>query len=197
MLKPTVVALSNVSGSGITTYGEIDVNLVIPSVRRSFAWTFVVADVVRPILGVDFLAANCLIVDCARQVLIDAHTNCKVPLNVSSSNCQSYSLDVNNVHPSAQYILSKYPNLTTPLQKINLGKSKNIKMYHHIDTGNNSPVYCRPRPLSGTKLKAARDEFDFLLNALSRDLAPHGLALCISFQKRNQIHGDHVEIFVD
>ena len=59
MLKPTVVALSNVSGSGITTYGEMDVNLAIPSVRRSFAWTFVVADVVRPILGVDFLAANC------------------------------------------------------------------------------------------------------------------------------------------
>ena len=36
-----------------------------------------------------------------------------------------------------------------------------------------------------------------LMLALSRDPVPHGLALCISFQKRNKIRGNHVEIFVD
>ena len=79
-VRPTSVSISNASGDKIKTYGEIDVEVALPSIRRSFNWTFLVADVVGPILGVDFLARHALLVDCSTRKLIDARTNCTVPL---------------------------------------------------------------------------------------------------------------------
>ena len=58
LLQPTVVSLTNASGSKVKCHGEMKVNLKIPCVRRAFPFTFVVADVIQPILGLDFLRSN-------------------------------------------------------------------------------------------------------------------------------------------
>ena len=67
-LRSTGISLSTASGSSMKTYGEIDIDLGIRRLRRSFPWSFVVADVTQPILGVDFLAKHCLLVDCKNKI---------------------------------------------------------------------------------------------------------------------------------
>ena len=40
-----------------------------------------------------------------------------------------------------------------------------VPVNHYIETGNSSRVSCRPRPLSGQKLRVAKEEFSFMLEA--------------------------------
>lgn len=79
-LHPTGISLTNASGSNIKCYGELNAQVNIPSARRSFKFTFVVADVMQPILGLDFLSENGLIVDPKNRLLIDSNTKYHIPL---------------------------------------------------------------------------------------------------------------------
>lgn len=60
--EKTNYQLSAANGSVINTYGYIQLNLNI-GLRRSFPWKFVVADVTKAIIGVDFLNFYNLAVD--------------------------------------------------------------------------------------------------------------------------------------
>ena len=91
-LRSTAVTLTNASGNSILCYGEVDVDLGIHCIRRSFPWSFVLADVVRPIVGTDFLTAKSLLVDCKHKMLIDSSTQCQIPLETSDSSITSYSV---------------------------------------------------------------------------------------------------------
>lgn len=164
LLRPTAVSLTNASGSNVRCYGEVDVTLGIRSIRRSFSWSFVVADVVQPILGVDFLSAHSLLIDCKNQTLIDSVTSRKIPLNSSEAAFSSYVISFQDIDPRANSCLSKYPILTAPLQ-LSSKHSSNSPVCHFIETNNSPPVYFKARPLTGSKLQAAKDEFQFLLNA--------------------------------
>ena len=73
-LSPSAVRVSTATGQPLRIYGEILLDVEIPSLRQTFPWTFVVADVTEPILGNDFLAAFKLIVDCGAQTLTDSVT---------------------------------------------------------------------------------------------------------------------------
>ena len=163
-LRNSNINVSNASGTSIKVYGEVDVEVAIPSIRRTFNWTFLVADVVGPILGVDFLARHALLVDCSTRQLIDSSTNRRVPLKPSVDVAPVYQINTHNIHSVAANILEKFPNLTSPLQISDNDKFQ-TSIEHTIETGNQSPVYCRPRPLSGNKLLAAREEFQYMLNA--------------------------------
>ena len=55
LVRPTAVTLSGPSGDKIGTYGEVDINLGIRRAGRVFKWTFLVANIVNPLLGIDFL----------------------------------------------------------------------------------------------------------------------------------------------
>ena len=77
------LVLSSASGDPIEFYGEIESNIVIPSARRIFQWSFVVADVVNQVLGTDFLSRHALIIECANMLIIDSTTNCKISLDLS------------------------------------------------------------------------------------------------------------------
>ena len=164
-IKPTNVSITNASGYPVETYGEVDLEVGIPSIRRVFSWTFLVADVVVPILGLDFLARHTLLVDCAGKQILDAKTNCKVPLEAVEyfSPHPVYHVNMLNCSVVAQDILGKYPNITSPLQRADARFKSNFS--HAIETGDSAPVYCRPRPLSGCKLLAAREEFQYMLKA--------------------------------
>ena len=139
-------------------------DLGIRCIRRSFPWSFVIADVIHPILGTDFLAAHDLIVDCKNKVLIDSSTQCVIHLETSDSPISSYCVSYDGVDTRVASLLSQFPVLTSPLQLSATDRTER-DIHHHIDTGNSPPIWFKTRPLTGEKLKAAKDEFQFLLNA--------------------------------
>jgi hypothetical protein len=163
VIRPTAVTLSTATGTPIKCYGKLVAELGLRAVKRNFLWSFVVADVINPILGTDFLAKHGLLVDCKNKMLLDPLTNCKIPLKTSSDSFQTYSITATLPDPRAQALLSKYPVLTSPLQLSS--NSTPCKIQHFIDTGDSPPRYFKARPLSGAKLAAAKTEFTFLLNA--------------------------------
>jgi len=163
-IRPTGVSLTSASGTPITTYGEIDTDLGIRCLRRSFPWSLVVADVTQPILGIDFLAKHWLIVDCHQRNLLDAKTNRCIPLERSTTPSISFSVNLANVDPRILPIIQKFPTLSAPL-KLSEHSGVRSPIEHRIDTGNSMPIAHKPRPLSGTKLDAAKQEFQFMLNA--------------------------------
>jgi len=63
-IKPSNISITKASGYPVETYGEVDIEVGIPNIRRVFSWTFLVADVVVSILGLDLLARQSLLVDC-------------------------------------------------------------------------------------------------------------------------------------
>ncbi|KAA5620664.1 hypothetical protein F3G63_36195, partial [Pseudomonas aeruginosa] len=81
----TSYQLSAANGTVIDTYGYTQLNVNL-GLRRNFPWRFVVADVTKAIIGVDFLSHYRLIVDVSQQRLIDSLTNMSTVA----------SLDVNN-----------------------------------------------------------------------------------------------------
>ena len=66
--------LYGANGSTISTYGSRRLNLDL-GLRRSFTWTFVIADVSRPILGANFLEKFSLLIDIRNRRLIDNSTS--------------------------------------------------------------------------------------------------------------------------
>lgn len=137
----------------------------IPSLRRSFPWTFVVADVTEPILGNDFLAAFKLIVDCGAQTVTDSFTS--IRSSVQRSLCTSANLimnDLSHLAAPVRELFGRYPTLLSPQKATDLQTSP-IPTRHTIDTGSAPPTFASPRPLPPDKLKAAKDSFSSLLNA--------------------------------
>ena len=164
-LRPTGISLTNASGTTVQCYGELDAQLCIPAIRRTFDWSFLVADVVQPILGTDFLSASSLLVDCKHNMIIDTETQLKIKLHNGDEEIVLHHIDYSGIDSRSQELLQKYPSLTSPLQYCKPSPSENSSIEHIIDTGTEAPVHSKFRPLTGAKLKAAQDEFKFLLNA--------------------------------
>lgn len=57
----------------ISTYGWLSITLDL-GLRRAFTWRFIIADVSKPIIGVDFLCFYNLLVDVTNACLIDNTT---------------------------------------------------------------------------------------------------------------------------
>ena len=91
----------------------------IPSLRRSFNWTFVIADITNPLLGLDFLNKSGLIVDCSNKTIYDPTTTQRKSLKISAS---AVNLVVNETElPSfvLNMIKEKYTNLIKPHKNSN------------------------------------------------------------------------------
>ena len=69
-VRKCVYELFSANFTTIATYGTIAVNLDL-SLRRSFKWRMIVADVDTPIIGMDFLSFYGLLVDAKNKRLID------------------------------------------------------------------------------------------------------------------------------
>ena len=154
-IKPTPVSLTSASGEPISTLGQVTLEIAIPVLRRSYTWTFVIAETVQPLLGIDFLTKHDLTVDCKNKQLIDSLTSRKVNITYATS---SVNILINNIQvPSkVQKLLDEFPELTSPHHNPN---SKDCGVYHRIDTGSSLPVFAKPRQLSEEKMTAAKDEF--------------------------------------
>lgn len=148
--------LSAANGSTIATYGTTTMSLNL-GLRREFLWRFVVADVTKPIIGVDFLAFYELLVDVKNQRLIDGKTN----LCSNGKIVYSDVPHVKMVSGSSVYheLLSKFPEITRPAGVASM-KHNTV---HHIKTIAGPPVASKPRRLSPEKLRAAKKEFSALV----------------------------------
>ncbi|XP_071044590.1 uncharacterized protein [Parasteatoda tepidariorum] len=144
------------NGTKIKTYGQKLLNLDL-GLRRSFNWPFVIADVNKPIIGIDFLSHFHLLVDSKNRKLIDGITSLS---SIGDPGYGAVSPTLNTVQNQYEAILKEFPDLLRPTLAYNKIKSHNIA--HFIET-KGAPVTARARRLSAEKLKAAKAEFDFML----------------------------------
>ncbi len=82
-LKPQGQRLAVPEGQSIPCWGECKTDLIFNG--RHFAWTFLLADVQFPIIGVDFLGHFRLLVDIAAGRLVDTASSQSFPIILESS----------------------------------------------------------------------------------------------------------------
>lgn len=151
--------LTAANGSIINTYGYFNIVLNI-GLRRDYAWRFIVADVTKAIIGVDFLSHYNLIVDVRNQRLIDNNTSLKTQVLPADKSDHVTSVKVLSGKSSYHHILEQYPEITRPPGIHSTPKHNTV---HHIRTTPGPPVSCTPRRLAPDKLKIARAEFNVML----------------------------------
>ncbi len=146
--------LSAVNGTGIATYGTRSLTLDL-SLRRTFRWIFVIADVQKP-LGADFLHHFGLLVDLTNGKLVDTNTQLSIMGLLANDFPPTVTIPTSNHMHEYTSLLSKFPALT----RVHNYHDNPVKhdVTHHITTSG-PPVSCRARRLSPEKLTIARKEF--------------------------------------
>ncbi|GBL89901.1 hypothetical protein AVEN_213527-1 [Araneus ventricosus] len=148
--RKTVLFAAN--GSSIYTYGKraLSLNLGFP---KKFLWTFIIADVSKPILCADFLSHFGLVIDVKNCRLIDLARR----VSVRGFRTSQPSTGITSVYGGNQYhsLLLKFPNL--------VNSSKQVKDPCHNTTHctmtRGPPVFSRARRLSPEKLAVVKKEF--------------------------------------
>ena len=125
--------------------------------RRNYTWRFVVADVSKPVIGVDFLAYYDLLVDVENRELCDATTR----LSARGSAVTEKTSSVKSVMCSSLFhgLLMQFLDITRP-GGVATVKHKTV---HFIKTSPGPAVAHRLHCLAPHKLQAARKEFDAML----------------------------------
>ena len=157
--KPPSSFLRAANNSVINTYGHKLLNLNL-GLRRTFSWIFLIADVQFPILGADFLSHFSLSVEMKNRKLLDNTTKlsiCGLSATTSPSGLCFALPMVDSIYAD---LLRKFPSLTKPFT---FPVSSPSNTYHHIVT-NGPPVFARARRLAPDKLKAAKAEFQYMLD---------------------------------
>lgn len=148
------------NGSEIATYGTVALNLNL-GLRREFAWQFVVAEVNKPIIGVDFLAHYGLLVDVRNQKLVDQVTSLTV-FGRSVRGTAPSAPAVRTINGETRYhvVLRRFPGITRPE-----GTPTEVKheTMHYIRTTPGPSVTCKARRLAPDRLKIARREFETMM----------------------------------
>lgn len=149
----------------IATYGAIQLELDL-GLRRAFSWRFTIADVTKPIIGVDFLSHYKLLVDCHNHRLVDNLTS----LSINAPRVASIETvtSIRTITNSSVYhdILREYPDITRPAGQHKIPKHNTE---HHIRTTPGPPVSSRPRRLDPDRFLVAKKEFtDMLQNGTAR-----------------------------
>lgn len=143
------------NGAEIKTYGKkvIQVDL---GLRRSFLWKFTIASITNAILGADFLKHFGLLVDLTNKRLVDGTTK----LYSSGFLRKAVTPSLTTIDTNCQYhhILKEYIDVT----KTSPCKIGVHHIQHHIVTSG-SPIAERARRLPPEKYKAAKAEFDIML----------------------------------
>ena len=169
VLQPTSVQITTASGAPLQTFGEVLLSVAIPALRRSFTWSFVVADVTVPLLGHDFLSCHHLLVDCASQTLVDSVTSLRSPgVPVDRPGPGAFLVNRCSDQPApVQALLREFPSILEPIQpgEVRGPDALPIPATHSIDTGSSPPTFASPRRLPPDKLEAAKATFFTLLEA--------------------------------
>ncbi|GFY13471.1 retrovirus-related Pol polyprotein from transposon 297 [Trichonephila clavipes] len=140
----------------IPAYGMVRKELNL-GLRRPFIWTFIIADVLSPIIGADFLKHFNLLIDLKKKRLVDVETS--LFTSCVFSNIVQPSILTVDANISFKNILSEYPDLSNPSL---ISKSASHGTVHHIIT-TGPPVTARSRRLHPKLYDAVKVEFEFLL----------------------------------
>ena len=122
--------------------------------RRDFTWRFVIPDVDIPIIGVDLLSHNGVLVDGRKNHLLDWVTSLTTPGLNAPLSLPSVKVIAGGTAPDS--LLDEFPGLTKPT-----GSHREVQhnTTHHIRTTPGPPVACRPRSLAPDRLDDAKAEF--------------------------------------
>ena len=149
--SPDKLTLMAVNNTPIRTYGKRSLTLNL-GLRRSLPWIFIVADVQKPILGADFLRNFGLLVDMRKRRLIDTNTQLHIQGILSADPSPSPSICPKDASNPYLTLLSEFSSLTQVCSP-----DTTIKQ----TTG--PPVSARPRRLAPDRLRAAKHEFEHML----------------------------------
>lgn len=154
--RDSALQLFAANNTPIKTYGEKTIRLNL-GLRRSFTWTFIIADVKTSILGADFLRHFQLLVDLHKKKLIDIVTN----LSINTIEISTPSEAIHLINSSQDYhgILKTYPNVLRPMS---LKQPPKHNVVHYIET-TGPPLFARARPLPPDKYKVAKEEFERMM----------------------------------
>ncbi|XP_037560832.1 uncharacterized protein LOC119439943 [Dermacentor silvarum] len=149
-------SLGAANASSIATYGlqSLTLDFVL---RGTFRWVFVIADVVHPIIGSDFLSYFALDVNVRRRRLTDGLTR----LSIFGVLSDLAPMGITTLIPSSPFekILEDFPEFT---KQCNLTQPPKHTKTHHIVT-RGPPLAARPRRLFGNCLPIAKREFNHML----------------------------------
>ena len=152
------LTLMAVNDTPIRTYGTRLLTLNI-RLLRSFPWIFIIADVQKPILGVDFLRHFGLLVDMKRRQLSDTQTNLHIQGFTATDPPPTTSVCPKDSNNPYLLLLSEFPALTQVCLPDTLVKHD---ITHHIET-TGPAVSARPRHLAPDRLQAVKQEFEHML----------------------------------
>lgn len=155
----TKFELHAANNTKIATYGYIQLHLDF-GLRRDFSWRFTVADVTKPIIGVDFLSHYNLLVDCRHHRLVDGVTNLSITVPHRNTSAETVTIKAVSGNTPYHQLLKLYPDITRPAGTP-IEPRHNTK--HHIRTTPGPPVSARPRRLAPDRLMIAKKEFDEML----------------------------------
>lgn len=154
--KDTEVYLSAVNGSPISTFGKKFLNVDL-GLHRNFPFIFTVASVARPIIGADFLVHFSLLVDLKNKKVLDNKTKLSVNGVIITSNTvlpKIFSITNQYLELLKQFpCLTSEPNFLLPVKH---------SVTHRIITKDSLP-FSRPRRLDSNKFKAAKSEFEHMI----------------------------------
>lgn len=163
ILTPTNITLSSANGSPITVFGETRLQLAFPALRRVYNWSFVVANVLDPIIGKDFLCHYKLVVDCGSRCLRDTETSRSYPAAPAAATIPCLIVnDTSTVAPPARQLLSDFNCLISPRHS-DEPSAQSSQVVHTIDTGSAAPVCAGRRRFSPEKQAAISNEIGTLL----------------------------------
>lgn len=153
---PRISNLYAANGTEIPVYGTKILKLNL-GLRRDFVWSFVIAEVNSPIIGSDFLTNYELLIDLKNKQLIDSKTNLKI--NINSISSKEPTIKTYDSSSAVAHLLEEFKEITLPTLH---PKPLKTGIEHYINT-TGQPITSRARKLPPEKLKAARQEFEYLM----------------------------------
>ena len=157
---PSGPPLTGADGRSIPSWGSIKKTLSFG--LRTFICSFILAAVSKPILGVDFLAANRLLVDPFSRQVLDSETLLPITPSVSAPPRHSrFAAALCHVAPAVRNLLASFPTIVgdgsgTPNPKHGIR--------HSIET-TGRPIFAKARRLDPEKHRIAEAEFRSLEKA--------------------------------
>ncbi|CAH8536673.1 unnamed protein product [Schistosoma guineensis] len=144
--------------SDIKTYGKRRLQLNFGP-KSNFSWSFIIADVLVPIIGIDFLQSHKILVDVRNRKLVLAEQSKEIRGIISNET--SIHLLVKPHHENDKYVnlLNQFPDLLRPSFKHD---KPTHTVVHHIKT-EGPPVFARPRRLDPSRLAIAKNEFNKMI----------------------------------
>ncbi|XP_068209121.1 uncharacterized protein [Palaemon carinicauda] len=130
-------------------------NLILSFGNGKFNWKILVADVILPIIDVDFLSYFHLLVDVVHRPLVNADSYLLTPLQPTPSN---FALYISAPTYAYAHLLTSYLEVFRPeLQQTHMAPAKH-GIYHLIKT-TGTPVFAKFRRLVPDRLAAAKMTF--------------------------------------